>query len=364
MSGLPDVYFEDESVDSGLRMFKRVLSTPPVDLEWKKSIPSLLRFIDMIREYPAAFSGLCSVTISQHGDYFKSKLSELGENFSQTNVSTLWSILYRVALEYDLSTSGKVSDTIIDFMRISEDQEISGVPIPVQEHVSIARQQLPIALFKKCFSDPRIDNITMLPSAVQNFSDKIDIWKKELEIKEKKIDALKESLDLLKTDFNFVALKAGFQDMLGKKKKEAKRFFYALCIFGVLMLCPVIVELYALHGLEKDWDKVNQVWLAVTAVLSLSLSMFLIFFFRISLRNFDLCNSQIMQIELRMTLCQFIQDYAEYAEDIKKKSADTLSRFESVVFSPISSSDVINLSVVDGLEQIANFVKAARESKA
>ena len=363
MSLFADAYFKIESVEVGLLSTKRLLSNQPADLEWVRAIPSIVGFIDVIMEYPDAFSGTCTVTIAQHGDYLKSKLSQSSMERSLNDFESIWSILYRIALEYDLSTSGTVSDSIVDFMRVSEGQDIAQVPLFVLEQVKIARQQLPITLFKKCFSDPRLGSISALPPIIENFSTQINLWRTELTLKEEKIDALKASLDLLTTDFNFVALKAGFQDMLRKKKIEGRRFFIGLCVFGALMLCPVAVELYSLHGMEKDWKNINEAWLAASALLSLSLSMFLIYFFRISLRNFDLCNSQIMQIELRMTLCQFVQDYAKYAEDIKKKSPETLSRFESVVFSPISSSDVINLSVVDGLEQIANFVKTARESK-
>jgi hypothetical protein len=43
----------------------------------------------------------------------------------------------------------------------------------------------------------------------------------------------------------------------------------------------------------------------------------------------------MMQLELRMTLCQFIHNYAEDSEKLHKKNAAGFEKFENIIFSPL-----------------------------
>ncbi|HDR1868661.1 TPA: hypothetical protein SIC62_000746 [Pasteurella multocida] len=64
-----------------------------------------------------------------------------------------------------------------------------------------------------------------------------------------------------------------------------------------------------------------------------------------------------MQLELRKTLCQFIQSYADYAKEIKEKDRSSLEKFENLIFSSILSDSEKVPSTFDGLEQLANLIK-------
>ncbi|TOP14721.1 hypothetical protein CGH22_22460, partial [Vibrio parahaemolyticus] len=89
----------------------------------------------------------------------------------------------------------------------------------------------------------------------------------------------------------------------------------------------------------------------------ISMELILIYFFRIILMNYRSTKAQIMQIELRQTLCQFIQSYAEYASEIKSKDATSLEKFENLIFSGILSDPEKLPSTFDGLEQIGKLLK-------
>ncbi|HDR1137280.1 TPA: hypothetical protein QB640_002020 [Pasteurella multocida] len=69
-----------------------------------------------------------------------------------------------------------------------------------------------------------------------------------------------------------------------------------------------------------------------------------------------------MQLELRQSLCQFIQNYADYAKEIKEKDSASLEKFENLIFSSILSSPDKVPSTFDGLDQLANIVKEMRKS--
>ncbi|SEH05644.1 Uncharacterised protein [Candidatus Venteria ishoeyi] len=87
------------------------------------------------------------------------------------------------------------------------------------------------------------------------------------------------------------------------------------------------------------------------------IELILIYFFRIILLNYRTVKAQIMQLELRKTLCQFIQDYTKYSEKIKKRDSTSLDKFESLIFSSVLSDPEKLPSTFDGLEQISNFIK-------
>lgn len=353
-------FFVEKDINDGLVSLIQILQHGQGESRFsKEALSRLAAVLSVIRDNPISFDEACITSISRFGETFRLRLINIKAFPISQELNLIWSLTYHFMVEYDLSNIQKLSDIIQDFVDYTA-AHLDELPEFVREHVDIANRKVPILMLKNLFADQRIENMQSLPGIAQKIADKIDVWNKELQQKESKIDALKASLDLLKTDFNFVSLKEGFERMLRAKKAELKRTGRWVLGFGILMVCPVAYELHTLSGLKDKWSEVNQIWLGATALLSLSLSMFLVYFFRIALRNFDSCSAQIMQIDLRMTLCQFVQDYAEYAEDIKKKSPETLSKFESIVFSPISSADAINLSFIDGLEQISSFVKAVK----
>lgn len=71
--------------------------------------------------------------------------------------------------------------------------------------------------------------------------------------------------------------------------------------------------------------------------------------------------TQIMQLDLRLSLCQFIQSYAEYAKEIKTNDKDALDKFENLIFSSILSSDEKIPSTFDGLEQLNSLIKQFKQ---
>lgn len=68
-----------------------------------------------------------------------------------------------------------------------------------------------------------------------------------------------------------------------------------------------------------------------------------------------------MQIELRQSLCQFIQSYADYTKEIKENNAGSLEKFENLIFSNILSTPEKVPSTFDGLEQLANLMKELKK---
>ena len=100
----------------------------------------------------------------------------------------------------------------------------------------------------------------------------------------------------------------------------------------------------------------------ISFIPTASVIAILIYYFRILLHNLNEVKAQLLQIELRKTLCQFIQSYTDYSHKIKEKDSESLSKFENLIFSGLVSSNEKLPSTFDGLEQLSGFIKAIRRN--
>jgi predicted signal transduction protein with EAL and GGDEF domain len=67
--------------------------------------------------------------------------------------------------------------------------------------------------------------------------------------------------------------------------------------------------------------------------------------------------AQLLQLDLRQSLCAFIESYVDFAQEKKSKGVEALSRFEMLIFAGISP-DVNNIpNTFDGVEQLAKLIK-------
>jgi hypothetical protein len=151
----------------------------------------------------------------------------------------------------------------------------------------------------------------------------------------------------------------GFEAMVSAKQAERKRTFVALLSLGVLMLTPVCLQLgWAVFNSEAIEDLRTTLLYMLPAVIGLEL--ILLYFFRVVLLNYRGLQTQLLQLDLRVALCQFVQSYSEYSTKIKKADPGALERFEAVVFNNVISDGEKVPATFDGLEHVANLVKSVR----
>jgi len=170
------------------------------------------------------------------------------------------------------------------------------------------------------------------------------------------IDRLERSLTNIKNAFNFVGLSKGFENILIKKERSRNITFAGLVAFSIILLFPISYECYYFFTTKSDIN-----WVGFLPVIGLEL--ILIYLFRVILSNYFSLQTQIMQLELRQTLCQFIQSYVEYAQEIKNLDKEALEKFENLIFSGIVlNSDKIP-GTFDGVESLASLVQALKGDK-
>jgi hypothetical protein len=230
--------------------------------------------------------------------------------------------------------------------------------------------QMPADILLNRLSNPNLKSVEQFDEILAKAEKLKNEWDAELVQKEKKVAELHERLNKQEKAFNFVALDRGFSHLEQDKKKSIKFSFYSLAFIAACILGILGVEIYIVwdavqynYEVVKNGQQVNNLInlndYAYLVLPTLAIEVILIYFFRVVLSNYNSLKTQILQIELRRSLCQFIQSYADYAKEINDKSAGTLERFEQIIFSGIVS-DPDKVTTYDGIESLANMVKAIK----
>ncbi|MGQ6163767.1 hypothetical protein ACUNG5_11950 [Serratia sp. IR-2025] len=263
---------------------------------------------------------------------------------------------FRFLIERSLSKDGVLSPYFLElreFVATNKDKFIKNAEL----HITYALTSMSFDIFKHKFTSSDIVTMENFIAAHKSNDEQIKSWRDELDIRKKEVSDLKETLDAQKNAYNFVGLYKGFDDLSEEKKKEEKTASNILLILGFAIFIPIIAELYFI--LSKG-DTLTTSHALITIIPSTSLLLILIYFFRIALHDYKSLKTQINQIELRKSLCKFIQSYAQYSSKIKKDDASALEKFETIIFSNIVMTDDKLPSTFDGIESIANLIKSTK----
>ncbi|EGA63910.1 hypothetical protein [Vibrio brasiliensis] len=314
--------------------------------------------VGLIIRNPDDWDENCPFNIEHRGNSFIEDL----RSFSYEDPKAFLSIYtdsVRFLLEYDFLTdaSRQGEHEIAPLIsKITEDYGSLEVSSDDRWQLHYAFNIMPGNILKKFLANNNIKSAVDFKERLDDAERLKKEWDAELETKEKTVGELSGKLNTLKTAYNFVGLYQGFDKLSEDKKTEQKWLFWSLVGMAILILTPLVLEFWALTFGEaaKTFDGLGSL---VRLMPLVSIEVILIYFFRIILMNYRSVKTQVMQIELRKTLCSFIQGYAEYAKGIKEKDSDLLDRFENLIFSGIISDSEKLPSTFDGLEQLGNMIK-------
>lgn len=225
------------------------------------------------------------------------------------------------------------------------------------DQIKYAIQDMPSSILKNIMSGQDFSTLRDFIKVKNEAANLKKQWDADLKVRESEVDKFKKSLESYKDGFNFVALYEGFKQLGDTKESEltlARRF-----LFGIGALIPLIMS-YGFWHIVNLKDHIQTPYDLIAFIPATALSIVLLYYFRISLRNYNSIRAQKMQIELRKSLCQFIQDYSKYSKEISRENAGLLSKFEEVIFSNIMTSEDKIPSTFDGLEQLATLIKAVK----
>ncbi|HBE9179423.1 hypothetical protein ABQ366_01870 [Serratia fonticola] len=201
------------------------------------------------------------------------------------------------------------------------------------------------------------DDMKIIRQLVQNTKNEEDYynnWLTQFNNRKAELQALDDKLQEYKNEYNFVGLSEGYVQLSQDKSKQRNRTLIAMGLVSILIFIVIGFEMYLLHDISKEATTLQ---IIAPTIPMVTLLFILLYFFRISLFEFKSLSSQINQIELRKTLCQFIQNYADYSAEIKTKNGIALVKFEEIIFSNILTKDDPMPSTFDGIEHIAAILK-------
>jgi len=194
-----------------------------------------------------------------------------------------------------------------------------------------------------------------------NLTSEVDeLIEKSLPNKKKEIQDLKSDsdkyvklLDGFKQKFSFLALNQAFNGLEEKKQKQLG--FLILSLIGLGSLIVILPMAFYIINKGVTQDIINSLVSAIPLVFVESL---FIYYFRICLNKYNSISDQIVQLETKQAIMQFIESYVDYKKD-KDLKPEEMNKFEEIVFAQISpnlkdipsSPDII--SIINGITKSA-----------
>ncbi|WP_164671226.1 hypothetical protein [Pectobacterium brasiliense] len=349
------VFFDSDEVKLLLSDYKKFIIDLNCDTEFEeKRNHHILNFLNNVISNPSNWDANSSINLAEIS--YDIKLTLAKKSGEKESIDFLFSQLFRIFTEVYFKSEFGWSDDFIDFKNFSiyRSDEFSEKS---RLQINFAMKEMPFRIMKINYNSQDIKNFLEAAKIDGSISSRMNEWNEKLDNQIEKVEKLKESLDKQETAYNFVGLYKGFHNLSRAKRVEAKAALLNTRLFGILIIFPLIFEIFVLT------EKINGTWsdaFRIALIPAFALTFIFVYYFRISLSNYQSIKSQIVQIELRKALCTFIQKYSEYAKEMKANDGASLEKFETIIFSNIMASEDKIPSTFDGIEQIAKLISSVK----
>ena len=306
--------------------------------------------------------------IENIGQKFIDNIQSFDPKSDKDALTKILVMCYRFICEYEIFLPmDRMLGDAIKPLKIYVERIQDSLPEHEKGIVKYTTTLMPLSIVRYYIHHENLNNIKQFNNAATQAKTFSEEWTKEIKQKQLEVNSLKNTLEELKAGYNFVGLHQGFARITEEKKKEKNYLKSALIFMGIVLLSPLIAELFLTLGDEAQTSATLLKMNALYKILPLmALEIILIYFFRIILMNYQSVKAQILQLELRKTLCEFIQHYSEYSSKIKSKDPESLVKFENLIFSGLVANSEKLPSTYDGIDQLiklANVVKGTKSKQ-
>lgn len=231
-----------------------------------------------------------------------------------------------------------------------------------EEFVTLRKMANDVSGYEEKFTNQIELGTQKAQEQIEKASDNLKALINRAENSQKDISTYVDKLNEYKSEYNFVLLSKAFSNLLHTKQDEYQKNHHSVIFFSVLLvLIPtgaLINHIFELYKVEFNLSALAY----YLPILSLEWLMF--YFMRLYYIEGKAIKAQLLQIEQRLSLCEFIHDYVE----TKSKSGsekESWSLFEKLIFSPIQVSSENIPSLLDGASSIAELAGKvlSRDSK-
>lgn len=348
-------FFSNADVQNSLASYIKSLGRVGVNNGFEeKRNNNLAEMLKSMTYAPEIFDSKAQINIGFIADSFLKKLNE--QNFDDDGVDIVYAYAFRFFIEEYISDGGEDPSDYFIVRQFTVDN-ISGFSESARNQIEYALKDMSISMFKRIYNSEDLSTLRDFISTKRDAERLKDEWDKEINDKKERVESLQGILDKQKNAFNFVGLYAGFSSLSDAKEKQLMWARLILILLALSVPSVIFYESkYFLSGII-DFSGVSGF---TKALPMFSIVILLVYYFRIALSNYNSIRAQIMQIELRKSLCQFIQSYAEYSKEIRLKDGSLLDKFEDVIFTNIMVSEEKIPSTFDGLEQVVKLLNAVK----
>ncbi|RRZ95823.1 hypothetical protein [Erwinia sp. 198] len=344
-------FFDTEDTKNAINSYRFLLEKPAeLNLFQSERNETIVYLLTIMATNPRIWDEKTQFNIRHISQKLYSRL--INADISDKGADYVFASLFRFFIEEYLSEPEEFSpdyQKIRDFARENIDKFSSGA----REQVRYALQDMTTSLFKQLINGDEINLLRDYVSAKREAEQLITDWNKDLKERQDAVENLRKTLKEQKDAYNFVGLYKGFESLGNAKNNQLGWARAVLIALGVIL--PTVILMESLYFFFPG-RKLSGPYDLVGFLPAISLMVILIYYFRVALSNYNSIRSQIMQIELRKSLCQFIQSYAEYSFTIKSKDSNLLNKFEDVIFSNIMASEDKVPSTFDGIEHLASLI--------
>ncbi|MGY6039029.1 hypothetical protein [Aeromonas sp. AE23HZ002T15] len=350
-----------------------------------KIIDNFLTMLGAITANPKFWDEHASYSIEILGERFITLLKTLKHSKEEKiiQLELMYSMCFRFLYEGFLSTETDFDHDLLAVINFTK-SNISNFSENAKSGITFSIRDLPSYLFKSLLNKPAIKSLGNIGETIRQAEDLTNNWNKTLQEKTDEANQLKLSIEKYKDAFNFVGLHDGFNSLYQQKKKERNNLIGMMVLSIVLIMAPLVYKMLPTFKQEQQLSSFSYVFALSTStnkvidntvsknapsdisntIISLlptvSYIAILLYLFRVLLFNYKSVCAQLLQIELRMTLCRFIMHYSEYAAKIRSKSDITLERFESVIFAGLVSNEGDLPATFDGIDQLTALFKSVK----
>lgn len=309
------------------------------------------------------FDEHCGVNIEWIGNSYVQRIDEVVRNEDTAGLPDrlldVFTSSYRFLCEFDFARQGDLSIELRRMKNFVHDNldQFSGNH---KSQLVFASYEMPALVLKQHLFSPKLDAFKSFEETALRAEKQKGDLDRALGEQTARIQRLEDALKQQETKHNFVVLVQGFEKLKEVKEKDKEGSFWAAVSLAFLMLLPLSAHLgFVLKNIGTIEQHYSMLLFSLPATLGIEL--ILLYYFRVVLQNFRSIQTQLLQIDLRVSLCQFIQSYAEYSSKIKKDDASALERFEALIFSGLVGEGKDLPTTFDGLEQVAGLIKAVRD---
>lgn len=322
---------------------------------------SLAQILDLMIANPEKFDEYASVNIEWIGQGFVADLTNYFETPTAERpdvVRSIFTSAYRFLCELEFTQTGEPSFEIRRIMNFVHEnlEAFSGRD---RQQLIYAAYTMPAQVAKKLIGHPSVTEFRKFSETVEESRRLKEQWDSDLGRREQLLQGLSANISKITSDYNFVGLVHGFQNL--KRDKEGERVFAfgSLVAIAIAMLALPLIQLgFVIQNLEViDAHKTTLVYSLPTI---LAVEVIFLYFFRVVLGQFRSVKAQLLQIDLRISVCQFIESYADYVSNLRTKDSSALSKFEALIFSGLVTEEAGIPSTFDGAEQIASLIRSIR----